>query len=70
MQDDDNEKAKVINQMDLIYSNALLTIISGLEGKANSGLLGSLPGFRKVEGFDTEKKFDARDSITDRGYTH
>jgi hypothetical protein len=57
MQDDKLEKAKVIGEMDLIYSRAELTLVAASGSDAEAGLPGLQPRTRNVDVFEAKMSF-------------
>ncbi|PMD41737.1 HET-domain-containing protein, partial [Hyaloscypha variabilis F] len=58
-QDDNVEKAKVIGEMDLIYSRANLTIVAAFGNDASAGLPGLQSGTRMVDLFEARMTFNS-----------
>ncbi|KAF9893185.1 hypothetical protein FE257_011608 [Aspergillus nanangensis] len=52
MQDDLDEKARVIGEMDLVYSRAALTIVAASGSHANTGIPGLKMGDREIAPFE------------------
>jgi hypothetical protein len=61
VQDDHDEKGKVIGEMDLIYSRAELTLVAASSSSATSGLPGLVPGSRETKSFNERMSFRAED---------
>ena len=65
VQDDKLEKAKVIGEMDLIYSRAELTLVAAFGSNAEAGLPGVQPGTRDVDAFEAKASFRVMEEHTE-----